>query len=92
MKLLGYSRSEGYLFDNLPEWAQDEVDPIYEDREWIIFMPDDAKRRRVIPLDHVVRLEKAGRWQGSMMLSAFDGFFVRISNCGSGYLIAHYMW
>lgn len=92
MKLLGYCRSEAYFFDDLPEWAQDEADPLYEDREWIIFMPDDVKRRCAIPLDHVIRFEKAGRWQGGMMLSAFDGFLVGMSKCGSEYLIAHYMW
>lgn len=91
MKLLGYSRSEYYEeFNQLPDWAKDEVDR--DCSGWILFMPDDEKRRRAIPLNTVMRFDKPGRWHGGVMLSAFDGLYVRVSKCGSEYLIAHYMW
>ena len=91
MKLIDYCRSEYYEeFSHLLDWAKDEVDS--DDHGWILYMPEDEKRRRAIPINNIVRFDKSGRWHGGLMLSAFDGFFVRMSRYGSEYLIAHYMW
>ena len=91
MKLINYCRSEYYEeFAHLPDWAKDEVDR--SEYGWILYMPEDEKRRRAIPINSVIRFDKPGRWHGGLMLSAFDGLFVRVSRCGSEYLVAHYMW